>query len=242
MTDTVKRFGMTVNARGTERPFGLMPEFSTPYEPTSYVGRYRGENTKAKRIGQRLHELNTAQILAEKRGNASTLPDKETRLRLARADAKALQESARAAQSIDDGAYGMRLGLKPFDYSKATPHDRWMMEQRLATLKAQPDDKARLALINGNRDFRMAAFAAGENDGDHLLSGFTSDLSYKMAYENQLHAAWPDHMRTTADTGEAAKAYQQTLKTVNEALENEFRALGASMDEPKPAAPAPVWE
>jgi hypothetical protein len=225
---------------GSEMTLGLWPvEFQSRYTPGHFIGRLGGLRSKVLQVAKRHHDMIQAQRVAKASGRQPDLPDIENRRRLALHDKQTLDDLIAATNKLDDENFAFRHGLQPYDYSKQTSHERFLMEQRLAKLNNAKDDAARLRLME-SRDYKIAAFAGGEHD--HNLAGFSSQQSYARAYESNLRALYPDGMQTGDDYKTASEAFEHAHKAASTALANELRSVGLPPSgEVKPATPTPDW-
>jgi hypothetical protein len=237
------RGGMSVRVEdgpGSEMTLGFWPsEFQSRYQPGSFIGRLGGLRSKVLAIGKRHHDMIQAQRLAKASGKAADLPDIESRRRLALHDKKALDELFAATRPLDDENFQLRTNLTPCDYSKATPHERFLMEQRLQKLNSAKDDATRLRLME-SRDYRLAAFAGGPDD--HTLAGFSSQQAYARSYENNLRTLYPDAMQTGDDYKTGFEAFELAHKAASTALANELKNVGLPPSgEVKQPVQTPDW-
>jgi hypothetical protein len=217
---------------------GVWPsEFQGRYQPGSFIGRLGGLRSKVLAIGKRHHDLIQAQRLATASGKPADIPDIESRRRLARHDQQTLDELLASTRPLDDENAAMRFNLTPYDYGKATAHDRFLLEQRLAKLNGAKDDAARLRMME-SREYKIAAFAGGADD--HSLAGFSSKEAYGRAYESNLRTLFPTEMTTGDDYKTAYEAFELAHKAASTALANELRSVGLPPRETPPTA-TPEW-
>jgi hypothetical protein len=219
------------NNPGSEKTLGYWPDdFRTKYQAGSNVSKLGGERQKALKVAQRLHDQNIEIRTAKAAGREPNIPDVNVRRQRAREDLKALTSVRNARLEIECNALSTKDNLSPYDYSK---HDPLRAEYRQMLRGA--DDKQRAELLR-KPAYREAAF-----QGDHSLSGL-SGAQYDRLFETELRTKFPDQMQAWDDHGTAQEAVRHVYDAADEALRNEFKALGEPLHEPGAPAPKPDWE
>src|SRR5262249_54212440 len=120
--------------------------------------------------------------------------------------------------------------LRPFKYEKTAAENTILAEMR-AHLRAQKDDKARLALLN-NSEFKRAAMQDGV---PYELTGLNK-LAHDRLYAEAIAEAHPEAVARYADFRQAADVVSAVFKAATASVENELKAVGQPVVERAPVS------
>jgi hypothetical protein len=187
-------------------------------DATGRLGHLRNAFGDIKKLGQRLHEINDAQVIAKAAKQTAQLPDPDVRAKLAKADKLKLEQLQNRVNAMEEESFKTRLALKPFDYDDGVVG--FMKREKLREKFAAMDAKAQEASLR-TFAYRRAVLE------DKELSPLPP-VKFDMTYETELATKFPEVIAEMDAVARAAEIASTGLATVNKAIENELRATGAT--------------
>jgi hypothetical protein len=224
--EIIKRAGFTSNHKDFQTAF--VPFWPSEFEtasPTSWVGRLTQHRRAAQAIHQRNHSLNEMYRGVVPGAQPVNGPDLDARRRYNEQEHKTLVNLERQTIDISDEIARKRREVK----INFNPAEIELRKERRAYLRIIADEKARMAAITKNENFRLAAL-----ETDPEISGVPASL-HRQLHDETLRTLFPQDVSDLDAATKALEIQAETLKSTRKAIESERAALG----ELSPAQVAP---